>query len=366
MLSIIGCGPRGLALALIARERGIEFQVFDAEPIHTWQTPNILSGINMRSPLTFDLVTGLRLPQYSLMEFLGYKPLSLPSQAEIELYPIRCSRAEFLSYLEWIKCGLNSYIINDNVIEIGLDFVRTPTKCYPSDYIAVCLGESVAKPVVPEWVANTHLPIIQPRDIERTTRPEYYVVGSGQRAAETCITLKDKAPVTLFYKRPWRVEEYPAPSWKDWYYRSALGPYYRQLASKHRANYLKEVKAWQPSITPEVAAQLKGVKLVPPGEIEITNAAVVLATGTQPKLSLVPLQNPIKQDCLNPNLPLLSNGFKSSQANLYFSGTLATGFDGPRQASVISAGMTAWEITSDILQCSSATDSLLTPALTKF
>ena len=50
------------------------------------------------------------------------------------------------------------------------------------------------------------------------------------------------------------------------------------------------------------------------------------------------------------NLPDISNHFKINtiKGNWYVSGILATGFDGSRQHSFISAGITAKEIIEDI------------------
>lgn len=364
-ITIIGGGPRGLVVALYAYIKGLEVTVIDKLPIHTWKPPYILSDMIMRSPLSFDLTTGVEeLKEYSLSKFLGYKEQETKTQKQLEEHSIDITRREFSGYLEYIYNTLAHLLkvkfIYEDVISIKSDKVITESYNVESDYIVIAVGGRYTKQKIPYWVNQTKLKekVVSLVDLIRQPirEKEIGVIGSGQRAAETVYDLVNGGnKIYWCINKEQRITQYPAPSYVDWRNRSALGGYYRGLRSiEKRQEYLKQVKEWQPSITEDIAQKLQehsnSIKIIKPEttqSIEELNRVerIISFCGQTPDIGSIPFDFDIKQAIEFEGYPELSKGFKStSHPNISFTGVMATVFDGPRQASLVSAALTAKEI----------------------
>ena len=70
-ITIIGAGPRGLSLALYALFKNYKVTLIDSNPLHTWASDYLISDLEMKSPLSFDLVTYIKeLQEFSLSNYL--------------------------------------------------------------------------------------------------------------------------------------------------------------------------------------------------------------------------------------------------------------------------------------------------------
>lgn len=357
MIGIIGGGPRSLAIALQLASHKIPVTIFDDKPLHTWSSPYIIEDLIMRSPITFDLVTYIpQLKEYSLANFLN-KDINCLTQKEIEYCKERPSRNEFYLYLQWIK---------DKLEDLGITFIKekveliTPHSIktkkseyifeYILDYIIIATGATTVREVKPNWLHTTLS--LQQANLEQNKT--IGVVGSGQGAVEIAVKLSEQNNVYWITNKKYKIEEYPVPSYKDIGYKSALGDYYRKSSFNTRQEYLKQVKQWQPSITPYIHTKLlnSNIKIITPNSTaDLENIELfVLANGLNPDISKVPFDFNIKLNPINTYFPDIVSEFKSSShSNIYFTGILASIFDGPRQGSLISAGLTAKEIVDSIL-----------------
>lgn len=358
---IVGGGPRGIAVAIEAKYRGYECVVIDkAPPMDSWSdaAPNMI----MRSPLSFDLVYpgAPTWDKYSLINYIH------PGSAEpdwgdnlqkgLEYMGERCSRDTFIEYGKYCLQELDVPVIRDRVLMVGSTWVRTPNDYIEGDLVVVASGlASITQ--LPDWVEGVSEKLLTPREvIGGLPGGVYAVVGTGQSAAEYCeLIAKQGHKVFWVLNNPPKVTQYPAPSYYDWGEMTALGGYYRTLPTPAmRQEYLASIKAWQPSITPHIQAliQQKGegiTTLQGPGTregqaswdtLQRKVSGVLLCTGSKPAIVDYG-QTPIT---LGGRLVL--DRFKASNG-VYHTGLLAIGYDGPRQASVISAGLTAKEILDD-------------------
>jgi hypothetical protein len=245
---------------------------------------------------------------------------------------------------------------------MGKDWIRLNNRnILRVDAVVVATGSNSA-PKVPNWISRTehYAKLLDKREvlINPPKNRSLMVVGSGQAAGEYVSYLADDNNVIWLTNKDYRIDQYPAPTYKEWGPMTALGPYYRSFHgdTSLQESYLKSIKMWQPSITPKLYEELEAkkdsiVKLRPDSirDIEVDRVDhIVIATGFKTSLSSNPLFNNIDPLPSDPNFPLLVKGFRTP-SGIYFTGQLALRYDGPRQASVISAGLTAKEILEDMM-----------------
>jgi len=367
-LCILGAGPRGLAVALQAVNQGIQTFLIDPDPGHSWTPPQTISQFTMRSPITFDLVLGQpELARDSLAFFVGERTWEDPnidlSLAQLEMDPRRCNREVFYMYLQAVIQRLNQ--------APNLTLIRaTPTIITPTcvevlnngepvkiNYkgLVIALGTTLSDPIEPAWAKQSQLRNIKrsPGDAESLTGERVVIIGNGQNAAEYASFLGARNEVRLLCLRNWRVTMYPGPVTADWGAKGIFSSYYRGLLSAaDRADYLKAVSNWQPSVTPEVDEELKhrNVQVLLSTD-EVCNDTIEWATayfpmaGSRVGLQNIPTGIRIPRSTFNPDWPALRRGFSlSNRPNWFFTGVSAIDYDGPRQASLFSAAATAKEI----------------------
>lgn len=365
-ISVVGCGPRGLAVALYAQVRGHTVTVLDPWALSTWSAQALVPELEMRSPLTFDLVTYLEdLQEFSLATFLGIPQTFSTDQFTVEGSTTKVPRSAFCSYLFSIRAYLEGKVrfipmkvvrvLGNTVFLEDGSIVRGDAVVFAPGYAGTANN--------PVWLKNTKLsslvttvPTIL-RSPSNFYNKSLLVVGSGQGAAEVVdylCTLSDT--VTWVTSRKPRVSQYPAPTTRVWGSLSALGPHYRGLTTvQERQTYLGRVKAWQPSITPYIAQRLSTRSYEPlvinsfEDIDEVATEGIVLAAGVQPSLSAIPAT--LVPDTYFPSMPAISESFRlvtPQETRWYVTGILATTFDGPRQHSLLSAGITAREIIRNI------------------
>lgn len=369
IITIIGAGPRGLSTALYALHKGHTVNLIDPDPLHTWNTNYIISNLQMRSPVTFDLVTYIEeLQDFSLANFLNIPYTFTSKQCIIEFNNIKVSRSHFSSYLQFILKKITSKInlIKKKVIDVIENNVYlNDSTIIKSDAVVFCIGYT-GKLNIPKWLNSTNLSksiislntILSNKNIYKDKK--WLVIGSGQGAAEITEYLCNlNGYVNWVTNNPIKVYQYPAPDIKLWGKKSALGDYYRSLNNSiDKVNYLKKVKKWQPSITPYIDHKLKQVNnkykiLHLNNYTDILNLEfdyIVLATGLNPSIASLPTSIKIPSNSFNTIFPNITQGFKLNVPNCdwYVSGILATFYDGPRQHSLISSGLTAKEIINNI------------------
>lgn len=354
---IVGAGPRGIAIAIEARYRGYECILIDRYPMGSWRdaAPNMV----MRSPLSFDLVYP-GAPTWgtsSLISFV-HPGSSEPNwgdcmQRGLEYMGERCTRDTFIAYANRCLLELDVPVVKDRVLMVERNWVRTTTDYIQADLVVVAAGLSPIT-LVPDWILPVSHKLVTYREVvDGLPRGTYAVIGGGQSGAEYCELLARQGHKVywLINETP-KVTQYPAPSYRDWGIRSALSGYYRTIPSPSLAQeYLGQIKAWQPSITPHIHTlmQQKGdaiTTLQGPGTREGQGTweilqrkvtGVLLCTGSKPPIvdyGEIPIRSGGR---------LVLNNFMASNG-VYHTGLTAIGYDGPRQASVISAGITAKEI----------------------
>jgi hypothetical protein len=368
-IGIVGSGPRALSIAIYAQHLGKKVTLIDPQPLSAWKTPKILPDLEMRSPITFDLVTflGEDFSAWRLDKFLG-TPYTYTSQQEAEACPCFLNRKEFLSYLEHVLGRLVSRgasLITQGAIAVGRNWVRLADKSLLEfDAVVIANGSnSIGK--VPTWISKTqhYEKLISTEEVVNKQPQDslYVVVGSGQAAGEYVSYIAQANRVFWLTNKDYRIDQYPSPTYKEWGPKSALGSYYREFHgdSSLQEQYLKGVKTWQPSITPSLHKELEErsdsiteIRVESVREVnQIMDDAdqILICTGFKSSLKATPMLNAIQALPSDPNFPLLLSGFRST-SGLYFTGQLALRYDGPRQASVISAGLTAKEILEDIYE----------------
>lgn len=364
-ITVVGAGPRGLSVALYALHKQHKVTLIDPLPLHTWTSNYLIEDLEMRSPVTFDLVTFIEeLQEFSLFRYLGYALSFSNIQSTIEACDIKVTRKEFCDYLNWIYTYISkkAKIIKQTVVSVEGNNVKLSNgKLVKGEAIVFCTGYK-GKENNPSWLSKTNFSNKRIRLTNVLNSPNDYinkkwlVIGSGQGAAEQVNYFSSlKGDVYWAVKKIPKVNQYPAPNYQLWGSKSALGDYYRRLTNyKERLNYLAKVKQWQPSITPYISSKLQSAnykQIIVKDYSEVNNLEVdyvSLASGVTPNINSLPMLVPS-----NPylaNFPDITNHFKINypNTNWYISGILATAFDGPRQHSLISAGLTAKEIIEDI------------------
>lgn len=368
-LVIYGAGPRGLAVALRASLYSDLFNIYivDKNILSTWKYPNMISDIEMRSPITFDLTTFHDdLAFRSLSYFLNRSHTYDLNQKDVEQCDIYCSRKQFIKYL---------FSIIDVLKERGCIFVPyNITSIYPNQiltlassktlefhYLVICSGRSSEQLKYPTYIRNnTNIKQISDLCTCSWRNQEVNVIGSGQTSAELVYyLLSQSAQVNWIRKYYPKVSQYPVPSFKEWGIASALSSHYRSLDKSSQLTYLNKVHSWTPSITPYINTKISSLKQsyneIIPSDTRSLNCSLpsFLASGYKQNYTLLPFIN-FKPEpyLLNPYYPELNANFQSSNPSIYFSGLLASQMDGPRQGSIISSASTAFSILSSILSSS--------------
>lgn len=354
-LLVVGCGPRGLAIALQAAEKNISCVVVDPNPLASWDSSHILDLL-MRSPVTFDLVTRQRkLQKYSLAKFLNIDVPYTEDQRELESCNIFPTRSQFYSYLTEVYRSIrkNVRVIRDSVR------LTEPNKAIGGSVEIKCKRSVLA---VGSVGAKKQANWINTRVLDKSLDPlsvlasppqgqRIAVVGSAQCAAEYVEFLSRSNKVYWVRNKSPKVTQYPSPSAEFWKDKSALGPYYRTLVGwPDKLAYLHRVKSWQPSITLDIWHQLAKrefeiVSALTYRDVEDLNVDYfILLTGLSNQWTELPIDFSVLENSYAPLFPKVSRGFRLSEKQVHITGLYATAYDGPRQASVISAAETAAEI----------------------
>lgn len=372
-ISIIGGGPRGLSVALYALSRNLTVELFDPKPLSSWHTQNIISNILMRSPVSFDLVNFLpELSQFSLAKYLGYAvDYTSMSQKDVELCDIEVDRNKFYSYLEHIFKYLlsqkNFKYYSKRITNISQNFIRSNRNEYAYRNLVLSSGNYLNRIKYPSWIDYNNLSkkIVSLNSIKHISNCKILVVGSGQGAAEAVQYLASYNEVSWVVKKLPLVTKYPVPDYKYWGVKSALSNYYSNYLKtwNSKLNYLSKIKKWQPSITPKIKSELdrldyeliqinSNVDLL---KVNSDYDFVICITGYQLNYSLIRKlfdSNflPIKHSYI-PNTLDITNNFKVRNLDkVYVTGNLALSYDGPRQGSLISSGITSKTIVEDIIK----------------
>lgn len=361
---ILGCGPRGLTAALQALKYKDKYNIYliDPSPISTWKYPHMVVDMKMRSPITFDLTTFQKdLQTYSLSNYLGYNTEPVFTQQEVEKNSIYCKREEFLKYLQYIlnilqKEGVT--LIKQKPTVISKDEIVFKSTKLQYNYLIIATGKFTEEPVIPNYIKHSNINFCKDVYSNNWVNKKVYVLGSGQFAAEIVnylITTTNKHIFWVQSKEP-KVEQYPAPSFKNWGLFSALSNYYyKNLSIKQTGEeYLKRVKSWGPSITPYINNKLlKNIDkytVIKPNDIKIeSNSEFILALGRRQNINNLPLDFSISKGYSQDKVPRLNRDFSSySNPNIYFTGLLSLELGGPNQGSLISCGETAKVILNSI------------------
>jgi lysine/ornithine N-monooxygenase len=368
-ITIIGAGPRGLSLALYALYTGLKVTVIDPKPLSSWSKKNMISDLEMRSPISFDLVSYLpELQSYSLATYLG-QPWDYCTQVAVETNPTKVLRSEFFDYISHIWDTILPQItfIQKQVVSISNNkvFVNKRKKPIVSDFIALAIG-SASKPKLPFWLENTNYKnkIVTTQSVlsKRYEDKSFLVIGSGQGSAEYTAYLAKDNKVTWLVKKEPKVNQFPSPSYAEWKTKSALGNYFAYLPLSKQPEYFQRVKEWQPSITPTVKSALDSLdyETLFLNNLDSTQLMQVLEevdliliqTGLNPSIETIPFEQIIERDIQFSQFPKLEN-FQLSNLPIFVTGGLATAFDGPRQQSLVSAGLTSKTIINTILNSGS-------------
>lgn len=354
-LIILGAGPRGIACAIQALKYKdlLNIYLIDNNPVSTWQFPNMVIDMEMRSPITFDLVTYQQdLQEYSLSNYLGYNTKPVFTQKEIEANNIFCKRIEFVNYLkDCIKRikfeGVE--VIKQKVISVSKEEIIFTTGRIKYKHLIIATGKETEAPVIPVYLANKNICFCEDLYTVDWTKYTPCVVGSGQFAAEMVDYLSDNYNKTIYWARNHnvKVEQYPVPSFKQWKNFSALSlHYYKNLGTlQTKLAYINKVKDWSPSITPHINNKLEKknnqIKYIKSEDIKTKNNKFLLAVGKRQDLYKLPFTFGFKLSQLPNKIPSLNKNFASSTPNIYFTGLLAMHTGGPQQGSIISSGETA-------------------------
>jgi len=370
---IIGLGPRGLGVALRLLDAGYRVIGIDPNPLQTWSSLQLINSMDMRSPTSFDLVSlcskDIR-NTYSLNRYISIYE-DYKTYRDYEECNHYVSRDVFYSYINYLYkvyiLGNNNFTLQeDRVIEIKYNQVRlSSNKVIAGNRIVIASGPGY-KRIVPPWVNNSQVNVkllgYQQILKEPPVGKVILVCGGGQAGAEYTKYLVDKGNYVYWVVRDKtiKVQQYPIPTYKDWQAKSCFSDFYRQLTidPKHQIDYLEKVKAWGPSITPNINEELQSIKdgytIVKEYDrtYNLSNLikecdGIVLCTGFNISISALPINDHLELDSRSGRYPLLKSGFKASNGH-YYTGVLATLYDGPRQNSLFSIGLTSQEILEDI------------------
>lgn len=341
-LVIVGGGPRGLACAIQALNKFRSIYIIDEHPTDSWNTISTVANFELRSPVSFDLVTYDSNKEYSLSKYLFDEDTVITNQKDIEEDNRRLNRLEFFNYICWVKDKLqasNVQFIYTKLLNIHDKHIITTSGKIDFNYLILAQGtqEKDLPSNLYKYKRLTNL------DILNKEYESILVIGGGQGAFDIASYLHNKnINVGLYIKKVPKINQYPAPSYSIWKERSALSDYCSCLLSKDaRLRYIKSVKAWGPSITPNNEYLLNTIP------IHINkNINDVMYKYNNTFISRIGV-NPINTLNINP-LTDINNNFKINNTNIYVTGPLTTVIDGPRTNSILSSSSTAIKIIGDI------------------
>lgn len=354
---IIGGGPRGLAVALRASmHSNLQVTIIDKSFLSTWSSNNMISNLQMRSPISFDLTSLCPdIEEYSLANYLKI-PIRVTTLKELEEVDSFCHRDEFKSYLEGIITILknrNVIFLKNKALKISELNVTTENQILSYDSLIIATGKGTQDIKCPAFLQNIGL-ITQDIYNYDWFNKDVNVIGDGQQSAEFIDYLNQQhANITWIVKHNPIVSQYPIPSYKEWGSQSGFSNFYKDQ-SLNKDEYLHNIKQWGPSITPYIYKKIKDIrlnKIINPQSTKNINtqAPFILATGSIQNINLLNFTFNIKKDKNNGCLPSIKNNFQSeSHPNIYFTGLLSLRYDGPRQGSIMSSGPTAQTIINTI------------------
>jgi lysine/ornithine N-monooxygenase len=358
-LVILGGGPRGLAIALRAiQQSNLNITIIDESFLSTWSTDNMISDVQMRSPISFDLTSLCPdLSEYSLPKYLNI-PITVNSLKDLEEINIFCHRHEFKSYLKYIIKILKSNnvrFIKDRILRINPNTVGTAKKDIVFDSLVVATGKGTQYIKRPAFLQNTGFVTADVYNNDWFNK-EVNVIGNGQQSAEYVDYLYSQhAKITWIVKKEIKVSQYPIPSYTEWGSQSGFSSFYKDQAL-NKQQYLSNIKQWGATITPYIYNKIKDIpinKIINPKTTANLNsqAPFILATGAAQDLDLLNINFNLKRDITNNCLPAIKTNFQSeSHPNIYFTGLLSLKYDGPRQGSIMSSAPTAKIIINSIIK----------------
>lgn len=343
-LVIVGGGPRGLACAIQALTLFNRIYIIDEAPTSSWNTTSTVANFELRSPISFDLVTyDTSNRDYSLSMFLTEEDVTFNNQKDLEEDTRRLTRLQFYNYLTFVRNKLmsnpNVSFIYSKVLSVYNNYVETITGKIDFDYII--LAEGTSEKAIP----TNLLPYkkITNDDLINKSYDSLLVVGSGQGAYDIASYLHSKnINVGLYITKYPKIDQYPAPSYSLWKERSALGNYCSCLAAtSSKKRYVDSVKAWGPSITPNNEYLLTTIPIYIDVNVDKVmskyNNTFINRTGVKPNNIL-----DIKQQDI-------TNNFKvKGTINMFVTGPITALYDGPRVNSILSSSSTAIKIMEEI------------------
>ena len=343
-LVIVGGGPRGLACAIQGLTLFNRIYIIDEAPTSSWNTTSTVANFELRSPVSFDLVTYDNSNRdYSLSMFLTEEDITFNNQKDLEEDSRRVTRLQFYNYLTFVKNKLatnsNISFIYSKVLSMYNNYVETISGKIEFDYVILAQGTSekaIPTNLIPyKQVTN--------EDILTKSYNSLLVVGSGQGAYDIASYLYSKnINVGLYITKYPKIDQYPAPSYSLWKERSALGNYCSSLISTtSKSRYITNVKAWGPSITPNNEYLLTTIPIYINTNIKELmskyNNTFISRVGVKPNNIL-----DIKQQDITTNFKV------KGTTNMFVTGPITALYDGPRVNSIISSSSTAIKIMEKI------------------
>jgi hypothetical protein len=341
-LLIAGGGPRGLACAIEAIGKFSSIYIIDSAPTDSWNSLSTVANFELRSPVSFDLVTySLTKRDWSLSTFLYKEDIFFTTQRDIEKDSRRVNRAEFYNYICWIKKKLqdnNVQFIYTNLLSIDNSTAHTQSGDIKFDYLILALGSKEKQ--VPSNLLKYKR--IDNKDLIENEYKSLLIIGSGQGAYDIASYLYNKGVrVGLYITKDAKINQYPIPDYSLWKARTALGPYCSTLVSTvSKQRYIDSVKSWGPSITPNNQHLLLDIPIYK--NINVTEIINKYDNRFVSRVGVTPINIlNIKQTDINRNFRLLDT-------NIFVSGPLTTLYDGPRSNSIISSSKCAVQIIKEI------------------
>lgn len=352
-LIIVGAGPRGLAVAIQAVKNEFidHILLVDPNPYSSWNTDNQVIDFVMRSPITFDLVTGLN---------EEYEDWSLYNYLKDEERDTFCKRSQFGEYLKYVFNRLKRYKKVDylDAAVNQIDYQHNKVITHSLDvleYDALVVTIGYDKPKEIKWL-DYSIYSNKVKDDRFLLQNEInnknvLVVGSGQGAAELSAYLREKRnKVTWLLKKEPTVNQYPVPNYDEWKYRTVFSDYYYHLPLKEKFEYLRKIGEFGSTITPEIDSRLKGIKKLITDKIDIDLEQfdyIFNKAGYESNYKNTILKE-LSEDTYFSKKIALTKNFKTVGYPIYVSGALATHIGGPNQNSIYSAAFTAQLILEDI------------------
>lgn len=344
---IVGGGPRGLAVAIEALPYIDQIYIVDSKPGATWSATSTVADFELRSPVSFDLVTySANNRHYSLSNYLYTEDMFTTDQLAIETDPRRIKRSQMFGYLCWVKQKLQQegvQFLYDDVLDIRDGQVHLKQGAIiTADNIVLAQGTKERD--TPSYLLP-YKPVSN-LDILNKDYGRLLIVGSGQGAFDIAHYLHSKGvDIGIYITKLPKIHQYPAPSYNIWGPRTALGVYCNCLSSvEAKKRYIASVKAWGPSITPNNEYLLSSVPIyrdVPIEEVMIKyDYRYVNRTGVVPINTLS-----IRPDEVDRDGRVLNS-------QIYVTGPLAILSDGPRVNSIISSSTAAQTIVRSIINAS--------------